>query len=260
MEIIIGRESIECNRIKIRKDLAEINGQIYNAKQNIVIPINNHYFDIFLLYANFCQIKKKFNFSEIDLVIESNSVDFQVNFEYDNRNFTHLYITMGDFYLYHFDEEDLLVFLSHELGHLIDIKNIYKSDKNNFNRLKILRMVHILIIILLMSFVKKYDFNNNVSMLIFTLSNIILALIIKLLKNLKSAAESRKQEYAADKYAVQVMGNLMLVLKAYNKLALIMNDQDNRSLLSSHPSLKQRIRRLKLRYWYLLIWNKMFSH
>lgn len=260
MEVMIGRELVQVKRIKIRDNQAEIQGQLYNAKHNIVLPVGGDYFDVFLLYDNFNQIKKKFNFTDIDLVIESDSMNFQVNYEYDNRTFRHLFISMGDFYLKNFNEADLLVFLCHELGHILDVKNIYNSDKNNFIRLKLLRFFYIFIIILLTSVLKKYEFNNYIFMSIFIMMNLSLALFLKLLNKLKLAMESRKQEYVADKYAVQVMGDLMLVLAAYNKLSVVMNDNDSRSFFSSHPSLKQRIRRLKFRYWYLYLWNKIFSH
>lgn len=235
---------INNNKYKINKDIA-------------IIKEDDKDLNLYFLYQEFNRIRKLNKFKDFLIVFSDNTegifIEFSVNAY--NQNTQDITIYIGYDFIYNTSENDILVFFCHELGHLMDSKQI------NNAYLKINNIKKISATLLTTIFVSAFFYFK--SEVIFFIMALLLIIITKLTLNktifLLQQKISRNQEFKADEFAVFLMKSPEKVLESYEFLQKIYNQPETNSITDSHPTLQQRINYIKKTFWFALFLNKIFK-
>jgi hypothetical protein len=239
------------NKLIINNNKYKINREISIIKEND-IDLN-----LFFLYNEFNRIRRLNKFKDFLVIFSDNIegifIEFSVNIH--NQNTQDITIYIGYDFIYNTSANDILVFFCHELGHLLDSKNINDA----YIRLEKTKKTSAWILTALVI----YTFIYFRKELLFSTISILLILLIKIVTNklffLLQQKISRNQEFRADEFAVYLMRSPDKVLKSYEFLQTIYNQPEKNLLTDSHPTLPQRISYIKANFWFALFLNKIFK-
>lgn len=246
--------------IKHNSDYYESNQLIFNSesilldkkiniskKDSIEIILNNEKISITKLIKLIKQIGHQKNVYYF-ITEDYDNVHIEYEQNINDGNFIKIDIYIGCNMLYYFSVSDLAVFISHEVGHLLDTRNELKYEKAN----KIYNILFLILSIVIT--INKWNKYNFIQILMLFSFFGILSLLIK-------RYHSRKLEYNADIYAVKILGDYHAVIQSYVKLGeYFPEEKENiKKILSTHPSINERVRYIKAKYWYLLLWDFLFS-
>lgn len=247
--------------IKYNNDYFESKQLIFNADEILLDKkrriSKNDSIDIILSSEEFSITKlinliKKIGYQENVYYFITEDYD-NVHIEYEQSmidgSFLQIEIYIGLNMLNFFSVSDLAVFISHEVGHLLDTKNELKYEKAN----KIYDMLFLLLSSVIT--IKKWNEITIFQIIIIFAFFGLISLFIK-------RYHSRKLEYNADIYAVKILGDYKSVINSYIKLSnYFPEEKENyvKEILSTHPSMQDRINYIKVKYWYLRLWDFLFS-
>ena len=202
--------------IKYNSDYYESKQLIFNSESilldkkrkiskndSIDIVLNNEHFSIVKLIKLIKQIGYQENvFYFITEDYDNVHIEYEQNI--NNGSFIKIEIYIGCNMLNFFSVSDLAVFISHEVGHLLDTKNELRYEKAN-------KIYNILFLVLssVITINKWNQFNFIQIIMIFSFFGILSLLIKKY--------HSRKLEYNADIYAVKILGDYHAVIQSYIK-------------------------------------------
>ena len=236
--------TIDKNIVFKRNFINVNNKKYYFNKNKIKIIYKNQSFSLNILSKKLDKLK--YCIKDIQFCINTEDQGVRIDYSFDTmkRKFIDvlIHISLEKFIL--FTEDDICVFVAHEIGHLLDVNSAIKNEKkiNTLNKL--------LILLSLLSIIISYYYQY-----IWILLFLILPLIIP---KLYSQRLSRLHEYQADIFAVNILNNYKSVIHAYRKIINIYGDE-NKGILSSHPSFQDRIHYIKRKYWYLRLFDVIFS-
>lgn len=259
MNINYGNNTILSNQINLYQDKFIINNRKHKINKNCLIELNSNELDVFHLYTEFNRIRKAAKFEDFLIVlsedIEGMFIEFTMNeFKVNSRD---VIVYIGHDFLSNSDETDILVFFSHELGHLLDGESIYGNQRKEVFIKKALFAFYFIANSYLIYLLTKKDLNSY-----YILSLILSGLMGGLSKKIGYYLNkffSRQEEYNADVFAVKLIKNPAKVIASYEYLQSVIQEPESFSIDSTHPSLPQRIRFLKKRFFFYLFINKIFN-
>ena len=236
--------TIDKNIVFKRNFINVNNKKYYFNKNKIKIIYKNHSFSLNIFLKKLEKLKYCIKDIEFCINTENQGVRIDYAFDTEKRKFLQvlIHISIEKFLL--FTEDDICVFVAHEIGHLLDVNSAIKNEK------KIKLLNKLLIVVSLLFIGISYYYN-----IYWILSFLILPLIIPFLY---AKRLSRLHEYQADVFAVNIIKDYKSVIHAYKKIIKIYGDH-NQGILSSHPSFKDRIYYIKRKYWYLRLFEVIFS-
>jgi hypothetical protein len=236
MLISIGKKFYKINHLSYNLDGFNLNNKWISFNDNVLIQLSDDFFDLSLLVRRIKKQRLKYLIS-FELTNDIEQLMY-IEYNYGNKGLSEIKIFMHYNLISNFSEEDIIVFIFHEIGHLMDINH----SSSNKNKLKIINLLSLIIIVGSAIYLK--------NIIIILISFILYWLFIKYIQ----ANMLRRQEYYADSYAVGISGHVNNVINALVKLNTYTGNIDSH-IFSSHPSLKQRINYLKIRYF----WHYIFK-
>ena len=254
--------------VKYNHDLFEVkllniyNGKvILNNKNNDLSKVEiigpDHEIKLDSLYKELKKINNRYKLKEYLIIIDENFNNMEVSLQYKKNKIVDIKIRVGAEFLYQFTKEEILVYIAHEIGHILDFNSALKEKKILKSIKEFGKVVSTIIFPLYYYFYM--DTQKYPLILFFTalmMFSVSYAFFIKYIK----AFMSRKLEYNADVLAVKILGDVKKVIDAFYVLKIITGqNQEKSGLFCSHPSLKQRVNYLKLRFWYQYVFYWLFK-
>ena len=245
-----NEKEVLLSQIVFSKDYIFLNNKIKISKDNeFDIISNENKFSINKLINILSKNKENF-----DIIFIINEETESMYIKYDQNLTTgdllNIEVYINSFLLSEFNEEEIAIYIYHEIGHLLDINNERIFEK----RKKILEVFFYIVYMIGIFLYLKKDINSYFLIAIMFVSPFCFFLISKYL--------DRVLEYNADSYAVKMIKDYKKVIKAYKKIDLYYGEEKTsffRSITSTHPSFKDRISHLRYKYWYLIVWDFLFS-
>lgn len=232
MIISIGKDFYEINKLSFDLGGFYLNNKRVNFKNHhVLVQLTDSYFDL----SELMRVVKKGSGRDsisFELVPDLEQLMY-IEYEYGSKGLSFIKIFLHENLINNFSEKDILVFIFHEIGHLLDINHSISNSK----KLKIIKLLTFFILIGVSTYLK------SLYLILFNLC--LYWFLIKYIE----ANMSRRQEYYADSYAVKISGHVNNVVSALKKLNIYSGDHDA-GIFSSHPSLKQRINYLKIKYFW----------
>lgn len=250
-----------CNEIKLFNNNFIIEGKKYpiSSKPQIMKDEYN-YIDLEFLYKEFKRIKKQQKFKDFLIIlsdeIEGIFIEFSINPE--NMNAQDITVYIGSDFINLTDEIDILSFFCHELGHLLDSENLYKNEQT----VSYIKNIIITLTVAFNLYVSYFIYTNQLSYLYYTSILLVFGLMgvfTKIINERLINYYSRQGEYNADVFAVKLMRSPQKVIDSYIFLQTIFNEPEVNTIDSTHPSLPQRIKYLKRRFFIHLFLSKIFK-
>lgn len=256
---------------KIKNDLYNLetlnifNGFIFFGKNKykiqdvvFIIESENRIIEMSSIYKKLDRINKKYKLKEYLIRIEKDFDNIEVSVDHTGSKIHEIEIRVGYTFIKDFTEDELLVYLAHEIGHIMDFDYTVKKNKYIAMAKSLGGVLTVLGVPGLIYYFNGYDDSFKIKLLISLIIWVPSYLIF--LKYLKSFL-SRNQEYNADTNAVEILGDVDKVIKAFYSLQFAMESYEEKSsIFSSHPSLNQRMKYLKKRYFYHYIWKFFFGN
>ena len=259
MIIKYGFDLYECEKLSIYNGKIVLNNKKISLNE-IKIVGSEEEISLATIYKQLSKINKRFKIKDYIIILDDNFDNMEVQLEYRDSKIKDIVIVIGINFLYTFTEREILVYLAHELGHILDFDFSLKK-KRFLNTIKeIGKIVSTLIVPVGLFYYTRY-INDEVSFNYLAVFSIIIfsSLYSFFIKYLDSYY-SRSQEYNADKLAVKLLGDAQEVIDAFLLLQEHTGQYDDKSsIFSTHPTLNQRINYLKVRYFYQWVWKFFFG-
>lgn len=248
--------------VRLKNDHYEIdilnisNGNVFIDQKKINIKdvgiaiegSNGEELDMGKLYLKLEKINKKYKLEDYLIVINKNFENIEVEVQHSKDKIHGILITIGYKFIKDFTEDELLVYLAHEIGHILDFnftvrKHTYLKSAKVFGAI-------MTIIGLPALYYYQYGLNEYYQIKLFLVLLSWIAIYAVFLKYLSSFL-TRLQEYHADSNAVEILGDVEKVIVALTTLQYELEEYEEKSsIFSTHPSLTQRMRYLRQRYFY----------
>lgn len=216
-------------------------------------------FDLSFIIKKLNQLKKSKKLQDIILILDYNTPTMAIEINHSgNGKISNIAISASPSFLSMLEEDDVFVFICHEIGHLLDISSLIRTER----------------------FIKTYDFFTKISGIscaialyfhlridlsyLALIGTIFLFFItyfssLVFLKKLITAYLSRLGEYQADILAVKLHGDLNAVINSFKVLQELEDIPLNSGWFSTHPSVLDRINHLKRTFWFRRLINKLFK-
>lgn len=222
-----------------------------DKKHKIYITVGNQKFSLNKLVHFLKSNKEKF---PITFIISEKADSLEISYEQivSTGKFANLEVYINNELLSFFHEDEISVYIFHEIGHLLDIKNELKFERYKKN---VHNLFHVLIFATL-----GYSYYLELN----KLSQLFIMLFFPIVSILIERYLDRVLEYNADSYAVSIVKDYKKVVQAYEKINMYYGGQKRdpfiKRIFSTHPHFEDRISHLKMKYWYLIVWDFLFSH
>jgi hypothetical protein len=230
-----------------------IDGKYYSTK-NVFLITDDNELSVGSLYSQLEKINKKYKLAEYVIAVSEDYSNMEVAVNHTGKDIHEIRIVIGVNFINDFSEEELLIYIAHEVGHVLDFKFTLRKNKY-LNLIKFICCFLSIVVVPIMYYIY-FGLNEFYQIKIFSIMMLLLVIYKTTIDKYFKAFFSRKQEYNADSNAVRIVGDVTKVIKALIALQYVLGSFDPKSsIFSTHPSLSQRISYLRTKYFYHYIWR-----